>query len=85
MGKTQRMIGLLCAVLKMLNYSLSTFSLLIKLPHYVLYACYVCSIVLLKLCMLLKAANTVVAGRMLVSPNLCNEDDDDDNNNISST
>ena len=35
-GKTQRMIGLLCAVLKVMSYSLLTFSLLIKLPYNVL-------------------------------------------------
>ena len=34
--KVQRKIGLLCAVLKVMSYNLRTFSLLIKLPYYVL-------------------------------------------------
>jgi hypothetical protein len=34
--KTQRMIGFLCAVLKVMSYSLQTFPLPINLPDYVL-------------------------------------------------
>jgi hypothetical protein len=36
LDKTQRNIGLLCAVSKAVSCSLYTFSLIIKLPHYVL-------------------------------------------------
>jgi hypothetical protein len=33
----QRMIGLLCAVLNVVSYSLYTFYVLVKLPYHVLY------------------------------------------------
>ena len=36
LGKTQRMFGLLCAVLKVTGYSLYTYCVPIKLPYYVL-------------------------------------------------
>ena len=34
--KTQKVIGLLCAALKVMRYSFKAFSALIKLPHYIL-------------------------------------------------
>jgi len=36
LGKIQRMIGLLCAILEVTSYSFQTFALLITLPQYVL-------------------------------------------------
>jgi len=36
LGKTLRMIGLLCAVLKVVGYCFWIFSLSIKMPYYVL-------------------------------------------------
>ena len=35
LGKTQQVIGLLCAVLNVMRYSFQAFSVLIKLPHYI--------------------------------------------------
>jgi hypothetical protein len=51
LNKTQRMIVLLCAVIKVTSYSFYIFSSLIKLPYYVLqtYYNYVCETALLKL------------------------------------
>jgi len=36
LGKTQQVIGLLCAVLKVMRYSFQAFSVIIQLPHYIL-------------------------------------------------
>jgi len=41
LSKTQRHTGLLCALVKVMNYSVETDSLLMKLPYYVLWICYI--------------------------------------------
>ena len=66
----QRNTGLLCAVLKVVKYSLWTFPVLTHLPYCIRWTHDVCQTVLLEIFMWPRRANTFLEGRILASPDV---------------